>query len=378
MKTKTHPSLMIKTVITSGFSAALLLGTGVARAQLGTGWTQQNYSERFEYHHTGGPTIETISPAPAGFADDYIAYTNVNNTRYFWFKNTTAGRAEIRVNNDYTTGRHQFEGYLTFFKPSSMLADYQDTVVNQDFGADTHAAWKLEVRTNNNGSLTAEGPTIQTGVYGQTHRINIMHYVDDGTIQVFVDGMKLYDQADQGGTNHYTKYGMYGGHVVAHDIWKNPKYFTGGNKPNNINLDTTAIYQLQNVASGLVLNQQGSLTNGSKITQWSSGSTSQNLQWKFIDAGNGYYQINSVKSGKDAVVQSASTSAGAGIIQWSFGSAGNDLWTPTLNIDGTYTFANQHSGLVLEDPGSSTSTSTQMDQWGSTGGSNQKWNLIKQ
>ena len=127
-----------------------------------------------------------------------------------------------------------------------------------------------------------------------------------------------------------------------------------------------------------MLNQQGSLTNGSKITQWSSGSTSQNLQWKFIDAGNGYYQINSVKSGKDAVVQSASTSAGAGIIQWSFGSAGNDLWTPTLNIDGTYTFANQHSGLVLEDPGSSTSTSTQMDQWGSTGGSNQKWNLIKQ
>ena len=35
-------------------------------------------------------------------------------------------------------------------------------------------------------------------------------------------------------------------------------------------LDTTGIYQIQNVASGLVLNQQGSLTNGSKITQWSS------------------------------------------------------------------------------------------------------------
>jgi hypothetical protein len=39
---------------------------------------------------------------------------------------------------------------------------------------------------------------------------------------------------------------------------------------------------------------------------------------------------------------------------------------------------NRLSGLVLEDPGSSTSTSTQMDQWGSNGGANQKWKLIKQ
>lgn len=143
-------------------------------------------------------------------------------------------------------------------------------------------------------------------------------------------------------------------------------------------IDTTAIYKIQNVASGLVLNQQGSTTNGSKITQWSASTSSDNLRWTFIPTDSGYYQINSVKSGKDAVVQSASTAAGAGIIQWTFGSAQNDQWKPTLNSDGTYTFVNRHSGLVLEDPGSSTSTSTQMDQWGSNSGSNQKWKLIKQ
>ncbi|HXF10798.1 MAG TPA: RICIN domain-containing protein [Desulfuromonadaceae bacterium] len=142
-------------------------------------------------------------------------------------------------------------------------------------------------------------------------------------------------------------------------------------------LDTAGIYQLQNVASQLVLNQQGSLTNGSKITQWSSASTSDNLRWKFIPTSNGYYQINSVKSGKDAVVQGASTSAGAGIIQWSFGTSGDDQWKPVLNSDGTYTFSNLKSGLLLEDPGSSTSTSTQMDQWTANGGNNQKWKLIR-
>ena len=142
-------------------------------------------------------------------------------------------------------------------------------------------------------------------------------------------------------------------------------------------IDTSAIYQIENEASGWVLNNQGSLTNGSKITQWNSVS-SDNLRWTFIPTDSGYYQINSVKSGLDAVVQSASTSQGAGIIQWSFGAAQNDQWQPVQNGDGSYTFYNRHSGLVLEDPASSTNKTTQMDQWGANGGDNQKWTLIKQ
>jgi len=138
------------------------------------------------------------------------------------------------------------------------------------------------------------------------------------------------------------------------------------------------IYKVQNVASGLVLNNQGSLTNGSAITQWTATTTSSNLDWTFIVTSNGYFQIRSSKSGLDAVVQGASTANGAGIIQWSFGSSGDDQWKPVLNGDGTYTFFNLHSGLVLEDPASSTNKATQMDQWSSTGGSNQKWNLLKQ
>ena len=355
--------------------SALLFAAGVTQAQMGSGWTQQSYSERLEYHHTGGDSLDTISPAPSGFGDSWIAYTNVNNKRYFWFKNTDAGRVEIRVNNDYTSGTHQFEGYLTFYQPSGSVAGYTETTCSQDFGAATHAAWKLEAHTDNGGDLQGEGVSIITGIYGQTHRINIIHDMNVARIYVYVDGSLLYNQPDQGGTNHYTKFGMYQGGTVVHDIWNTPKYFTGGTIGNGI--DTSAEYQLQNEASSLVLNNQGRLTNGSAITQWQSIS-SDNLRWTFIPTDSGYYQINSVKSGLDAVVQSASTSQGAGIIQWSFGSAQNDQWLPQQNSDGSYTFVNRHSGLVLEDPGSSTSTSTQMDQWGSNGGANQKWKLIKQ
>src|SRR6185369_15595630 len=287
---------VIKSSIVPGIGALLLVGAGVAQAQVGSGWTQQNYSERLEYHHSGGPTIETISPAPSGFADSYIAYTNASNKRYFWFKNTTAGRVEIRVNNDCTSGTHQFEGYLTFYQPSGADSAYDHTTCSQDFGAATHAAWKLEV--DKNGTLSGEGTDILTGVFGQTHRVNIIHDVNVARIYVFIDGSKMYDLADQGGTNHYTKYGMYQGGAVIRDIWNQPKYFTGGNL-NGVTLDTTAIYQLQNVASGLVLNNQGSLTNGSKITQWSSASTSDNLRWHFSNSrtASGYYEIVSQKSG---------------------------------------------------------------------------------
>jgi len=139
---------------------------------------------------------------------------------------------------------------------------------------------------------------------------------------------------------------------------------------------TGTIYELQNLASSLVLNNQGFLTNGSAITQWTF-KTNVNLEWTFIATSNGYYQINSSKSGLDAVVLGGSTAAGAGIVQWSFGSTGNDQWRPVQNSDGSYTFFNLKSGLVLGDPGSSTSTSTQMDQETSNGGSNQKWKLIK-
>src|SRR5205807_1012119 len=103
------------------------------------------------------------------------------------------------------------------------------------------------------------------------------------------------------------------------------------------------IYELQNLASSMVLNNQGFLTNGSAVTQWTF-KTNINLEWTFITTSNGYYQINSSKSGLDAIVQGASTASGAGIVQWSFGSVGNDQWKPVENTDGSYTFFNLKSG----------------------------------
>lgn len=136
-------------------------------------------------------------------------------------------------------------------------------------------------------------------------------------------------------------------------------------------------WEIQNVTSSKVLNQGGSTTNGSPISQWTAGS-SDNLKFTFLPTGYGYYQINSVKSGKDVVVQSASTANGANLIQWTFGSAGNDQWMPVQNTDATWTFYNLHSGKVINNTGGSLTNGSPYSQWTAGTSNNLKFNLLPQ
>lgn len=355
--------------------AGLLLSTFAltASAQLGSGWTKVTFSERFEYE--SNDVLRSISPPPSSFNNGYCSYAKSGVVETFKLLTHRSNRAEIRPNDDYSSGSRQFQADILISSPS------EGETIHQIFNGPAGPWLLIKETSDSNGSLHVGAATasLATNLYGHWFRFNSINDVDTGRAYLFINGKQVWSGGNHGGT-FYTKYGAYGSHDDAHVAtitFSNVVLYANGQPPTGDGIDTSAVYQLQNVASGLVLNQQGSLTNGSKITQWSGTSTSDNLKWTFIPTANGYYQINSVKSGKDAVVQSASTAQGAGIIQWDFGSSGDDQWKPTVNSDGSYTFFNLHSGLVLEDPGSSTSTSTQMDQWGSNGGSNQKWNLIK-
>jgi Ricin-type beta-trefoil lectin domain-like/Fungal chitosanase of glycosyl hydrolase group 75 len=130
-------------------------------------------------------------------------------------------------------------------------------------------------------------------------------------------------------------------------------------------------YYIKNVTSGLVLNNGGSLTNGSPITQWSQV-TSANLQWTFVATDSGYYQIKSVKSGLDIVVKNASLSNNWPLVQWSFGSALNDQWKP-VRTNSHWVFFNRKSGLVINNTGGSTANGNAYTQyrWVTTSGNEQ-------
>jgi len=351
-------------------AAAVFLTINPVRAQIGASWVQ--FSPNSYIQIESNDVFYSFPPDSTVVNVAGVQYTNKNGIETFMLVNHHSNRVERRYYDDYSD-RRQFEGYCMVSGPS------EDEKVHQIFCGNPDGPYFLiSCYTNSGGELKAlggGGGTLITGCYGTWVRINSIHDQAADLTDIYINGTLQSHGTWGSGISYYTKYGCYGTlqSSYAQVQYKNVKMFKTGTS-----IDTSAIYQIQNEASSLVLNQQGSLTNGSKITQWSSSSSSANLQWKFIATDSGYYQINSVKSGLDAVVQSASTANGAGIIQWSFGSSQNDQWLPQQNSDGSYTFVNRHSGLVLEDPGSSTSTSTQMDQWGSNGGANQKWKLIKQ
>ena len=344
--------------------AFLFIETSIASAQIGSNWNEYFPSKGY-----------------SGFSQS-TRYSVSGNVEHFWIYNTdpiepsgSGPRSEWHVENNYTTTHEQFQGDLN---PESGTTGY--TCMQIFGGVNTATSIQLQMRSGDGTLRHYNDTTLATGCWGVYTRVNVLHYPTSGTgsIEVWINGSKVGTFNDGGNTTHYFKYGVYDTTTSATYngcYWRGVRFFSGGNSQPPI--DTTATYMLQNEASGLVLNNQGSLTDDSKITQWSIVS-SDNLRWKFIPTDSGYYQINSVKSGKDAVVQSASTAAGAGIIQYSFGAAQNDQWKPVQNSDGSVTFYNRHSGLVLDDPGASTSTSTQMVQWDANGGSNQKWKLIKQ
>jgi len=358
----------IQTVITKTLlgAAALSLGVGLTvHAQIGSSWSEYFPSK----------TYNSAMPQSQ-------RYSISGNVEHFWVFDTdpsafpgqdSGPRSEWRVNNTYSSGSQQFQADLNAEDGTSSYTCFQIFG-----GTSTATSIMLQMRSGDGTLRRYNNESLATGCWGVYHRVNVLHYCGSNQIEVWINGSKVGTFADGGDVSHYFKYGTYNtGSATSRTgcYWRGARFFSGGNS--NPPIDTTAEYQLQNVASGLVLNNQGSLTNGSKITQWSSVA-SDNLRWTFIPTDSGYYEINSVKSGKDAVVQSASTAAGAGIIQYSFGAAQNDQWKPQQNSDGSFTFVNRHSGLVLEDPSSSTSTSTQMDQWTANGGANQKWKLIKQ
>jgi chitinase len=123
----------------------------------------------------------------------------------------------------------------------------------------------------------------------------------------------------------------------------------------------------------------GSLNNGAAIIQWTCKSSGQtNQEFRFNLVSNGYGELQNENSGKDIVVQSASTSAGAKVIQYTQNGTSNGLWLPVALSNGSWQFKNLNSGLCLDVTGASTSTGVQLQQWtckSSAAGTNQAFAL---
>jgi len=122
--------------------------------------------------------------------------------------------------------------------------------------------------------------------------------------------------------------------------------------------------------------QNASTSNSAAVIQYTYGGSNTNDEWQISSIGSGYYRIINRNSGKDMVVQNASTSDGAAIIQYTYGgSSTNDEWQLVDNGDGYYRIVNRNSGKVVEVMGSSTADGAAVDQNTWNGGENQQYQL---
>jgi hypothetical protein len=360
--TKQQKTMQSKPIIQT-FAAFALVGclSLTAHAQIGSGWTQ--ISPGATLQEVGGVSYSTN----AG-----IETFSINNN-----DGTDEERVEQRIQDDYSSGTHQFEGYL---KVTSLTG----TKINlkQTFQANDGAWFLCNVNSSSGGTLTdySTQVVLATNVVGQLLRLNTIHDMNTGNFYVYVNGV-LKETRTGGTAPFYDKYGTYraaSGYGPVTAQWSNVRLWTGG----NTNDPFLGTWELQNVTSSKVLNNGGSTTNGSAITQWTEESN-PNLEFTFIPINqvtNGYYEIQSVTSGKAVTVAGSSTANDASLIQWTFGAGtGNpDQWMPVQISDSTWTFYNRHSGKVINNTGGSLTNGAPYTQYTWASSPNEEFNLIQQ
>jgi Carbohydrate binding module (family 35) len=225
-------------------------------AQVGSGWTQTFPGKHMQMvgcvtHSTSGST-ETFS----------ITCSN----------NTDEERSEERVENDYSSGTHQFEGFV---KVTSLAGNgislYQTKAANG-------GTW-LMVAVKHDGTLYCVngGTTVATGVIGVTERLNAVTDCGVAKTYTYVNG-SLKATLNNVTAPFYDKYGTYrlsSGNGPATAQWSNVRTWQGGSISGGGG-GTTVSFEAENLA--VIDSGTGHSTQ--------TDANSSNGQWISLDAEN--------------------------------------------------------------------------------------------
>jgi hypothetical protein len=194
-------------------ATAFFCVAGKLRAQIGDGWTQ--YYPSLVFHHAAYGHLYTQRPVPDYFDDGLAHYDNDGTVENFALYNHSSNRVEIRVQNDYTSGMRQFEGWFWADAPT------ENECIMQVFGGSTHAtAAMFRVFNTNGGELRHyTSGSIASGIFGNWTQLNVIHDADAGWVYAYINGDFAGQWPDNGPATHYFKYGIYGTHDDAHPAY---------------------------------------------------------------------------------------------------------------------------------------------------------------
>jgi hypothetical protein len=196
---------------------------------LGSGWVQYSPTKKIHLDDEAGlqtfswtSSKSVCSPSCADYR-----YDSATDTETFRILDNRSNRSEIRLQNDYSSGSRQFQGYVTFNTPLN------DESLMQIFGS-TSGATQMMLRgySANGGEMRALSGTVATGVYGVEQRVNVIHRQGQD-IRVYINGSLKRSEADGEAVTNYHKYGCYGTlrTGAATVKWRAVRHYQNGQAP---------------------------------------------------------------------------------------------------------------------------------------------------
>ena len=164
---------------------------------------------------------------------DRHSFDSATDTHTFWIldgdsphqppPNTTGARSELRMQNDYTSGDHQFEA--DFY----VVADTVGPTIMQVFGGSPNATAAM-FKVHAGGVLKHyDNATVKTNIYDTWFHLNVIHHaLPDGTgqIQIYIDNQLAGTFDDNTTATHYFKCGVYNiTSARAESRFRNIKYW---------------------------------------------------------------------------------------------------------------------------------------------------------
>jgi len=141
-------------------------------------------------------------------------------------------------------------------------------------------------------------------------------------------------------------------------------------------LDLKKWYVLVNRNSGKVLDDRASAKNdGAAVVQWSRHG-GPNQQWRFIDAGDGYFRLQNRNSGKVLDDLGWSKTAGSAVVQWKDLNGSNQQFKLAKSPNGYVRLVNRFSGMAVDVRNAAKTNGSGVVQNRDRGGADQQWKLV--
>ncbi|MFD5792242.1 RICIN domain-containing protein [Streptomyces diastatochromogenes] len=136
-------------------------------------------------------------------------------------------------------------------------------------------------------------------------------------------------------------------------------------------------YVLVNRNSGKVLDDRASAKNdGAAVVQWTRHGGA-NQQWRFIDAGDGYFRLQNRTSGKVLDDLGWSKTAGSAVVQWKDQNGTNQQFKLAKSPDGYVRLVNRFSGMAVDVHNAAKTNGSGVVQNRDRGRADQQWKLVE-